>query len=132
MGQSELDTLAGETATETGRVLNPDPEPEKGFYYRSDHFSFAKAGIPALYADPGIEYVGKPEGYGLEKREEYTAHDYHKPSDEVKPDWDLSGASEDLSFLYRVGWRLASGNEWPEWSQTSEFRAIRVKQRASP
>jgi len=128
MGQSELDTIAGEIAGQTGRALNPDPEPEKGFYYRSDHFSFAKAGIPALYADPGIEYLDKPEGYGLKKRDEYTANDYHKPSDEVKPDWDLSGASEDLAFLYRVGWRLASGGEWPEWSATSEFRANREKQ----
>ena len=129
MGQSELDDVAAEVAARLGRVLAPDPEPEKGFYYRSDHFSFAKAGIPAFYADPGVEYVDKPEGYGIEKRTEYTANDYHKVSDEVKPDWDLSGAVEDLTFLYHVGARLAAGGEWPAWSETSEFRALREAQR---
>ena len=129
MGQSELDDVAAEVAARLGRVLAPDPEPEKGFYYRSDHFSFAKAGIPAFYADPGVEYVDKPEGYGIEKRTEYTANDYHKVSDEVKPDWDLSGAVEDLTFLYHMGARLAAGGEWPAWSETSEFRALREAQR---
>ena len=129
MGQSGLDAVAGEIAAELGRVLNPDPEPEKGFYYRSDHFSFARAGIPAFYADPGVDYLDKPPGYGLEKREEYTANDYHAVSDEVKPDWDLSGALDDLAFMYRMGARLAASDEWPEWSATSEFRAIRERQR---
>ena len=129
MGQSDLDQVAGEVARRLGRTLNPDPEPEKGFYYRSDHFSFAKAGIPAFYADPGIDYLDKPEGYGIEKREQYTAEDYHKPSDEVKPDWDLSGAVEDLTFMYEMGRQLADSDVWPEWSETSEFRAIREAQR---
>ena len=129
MGQSELDDVAAEVAARLGRTLAPDPEPEKGFYYRSDHFSFARAGIPAFYADPGVEYLDKPEGYGLEKRTEYTANDYHKVSDEVKPDWDLSGALEDLTFLYHMGARLAAGGAWPTWSETSEFRAIREAQR---
>ena len=129
MGQSELDDVAAEVAARLGRTLAPDPEPEKGFYYRSDHFSFARAGIPAFYADPGVEYLDKPEGYGIEKRAEYTANDYHKVSDEVKPDWDLSGAIEDLTFLYHMGARLAAGGEWPAWSETSEFRAVREAQR---
>ena len=129
MGQSELDQYATTVAERLGRSLNPDPEPEKGFYYRSDHFSFAKAGIPAFYADPGIEYLDKPEGYGIVKREEYTANDYHKVSDEVKPDWDLSGAIEDLMFMYELGSTLAASDAWPEWSPTSEFRAVRERQR---
>ena len=129
MGQSELDEYAMAVAGRLGRTLNPDPEPEKGFYYRSDHFSFAKAGIPAFYADPGIEYLDKPDGYGIVKREEYTANDYHKVSDEVKPDWDLSGAVEDLTFMYELGSTLAESEEWPEWSPTSEFRAVRARQR---
>ena len=128
MGQSELDQVAAEVGERLGRTLSPDPEPEKGFYYRSDHFSFAKVGIPAFYADPGVEYLDKPEGYGIEKREEYTAEDYHKVSDEVKPDWDLSGAVEDLTLMYHMGGRLAFGDEWPTWSATSEFRAIREAQ----
>ena len=129
MGQSELDEYALAVAGRLGRTLNPDPEPEKGFYYRSDHFSFAKAGIPAFYADPGIEYLDKPDGYGIVKREEYTANNYHKVSDEVKPDWDLSGAVEDLTFMYELGSTLAESEEWPEWSPTSEFRAVRARQR---
>ena len=131
MGQSALDEVAADVADQLGRSLAPDPEPEKGFYYRSDHFSFAKVGIPAFYADPGVDYLDKPPGYGLDKREEYTANDYHKVSDEVKPDWDLSGALEDLTFMYQMGARLAGGDEWPEWSETSEFRAIREAQRLS-
>ena len=130
MGQSQLDDVASEIASRLGRVLNPDPEPEKGFYYRSDHFSFARAGIPAFYADPGVDYLDKPPGYGIEKREEYTANDYHAVSDEVKPDWDLSGALDDLTFMYHMGARLAASDEWPEWSVTSEFRPIREQQRA--
>lgn len=129
MGQSELDDVAGLVAGRLGRVLNRDPEPEKGFYYRSDHFSFASAGIPAFYADPGITYLDKPRGYGIEKREQYTARDYHSTSDEVKPDWDLSGAIEDLTFLYHMGAELAANDDWPEWTATSEFRAIREAQR---
>ena len=129
MGQSGLDDVAGEIATRLGRVLNPDPEPEKGFYYRSDHFSFARVGIPAFYADPGVDYLDKQGGYGIEKREEYTANDYHAVSDEVKPDWDLTGALDDLTFMYHMGALLAAGDEWPEWSATSEFRAIRELQR---
>ena len=129
MGQSELDQYAMSVAERLERRLNADPEPEKGFYYRSDHFSFAKAGIPAFYADPGIEYLDKPDGYGIAKREEYTANDYHKVSDEVKPDWDLSGAIEDLTFMYELGLTLADSEEWPEWSPTSEFRAVRARQR---
>ena len=129
MGQSELDQLAAAVAFRLGRVINPDPEPEKGFYYRSDHFSFARVGIPAFYTDSGVEYLDKPEGYGIEKRNEYTANDYHAVSDEVKPDWDLSGALDDLTFMYQMGARLASGDEWPEWSETSEFRAVRETQR---
>ena len=129
MGQSELDDVAAGVAAQLGRTLAPDPEPEKGFYYRSDHFSFAKVGIPAFYGDPGVEYIDKPEGYGIEKRTEYTANDYHKVSDEVKPDWDLSGALEDLTFLYHMGARLAATDEWPAWSETSEFRAVREAQR---
>ena len=129
VGQSEIDQFASDVAARLGRTLVPDPEPEKGFYYRSDHFSFARAGIPAFYADPGIEYLEKPDGYGIAKREEYTAHDYHKVSDEVKPDWDLSGAVEDLTFMYELGTALAASDAWPAWSLTSEFRAIRERQR---
>jgi Zn-dependent M28 family amino/carboxypeptidase len=131
MGQSNLDDLAREVATEQGRVLEPDPETEKGFYYRSDHFEFAKAGIPAFDPDAGVDFIGHPEGWGQEQRDRYTAEDYHKPSDEVKDWYDLSGAVQDLDLFYEMGLRLADGSSWPEWSETSEFRARREASKAS-
>jgi Zn-dependent M28 family amino/carboxypeptidase len=132
MGQSTLDALATRIAEEQGRVVKADPEPEKGFYYRSDHFEFAKVGIPAFYPDGGVEFINKPEGWGIEMREKYTNEDYHKPSDEVKDYWDLSGAVEDLELLYRMGHELATGSDWPEWSETSEFKARRADQPETP
>jgi Zn-dependent M28 family amino/carboxypeptidase len=125
LGQSTLDDLLAEVAQERGRAVGPDPEPEKGLYYRSDHFEFAKVGVPALNAKGGMTYIGRPADYGRIKRDEYTKNDYHKPSDEVKPDWDLSGAAEDASVLYEVGLRVANGDRHPEWKPTSEFRARR-------
>lgn len=124
-GQTTLDDLLTVIAKAHGRTVGPDPEPEKGLYYRSDHFEFAKVGVPALNAKGGIDYIGKPEGYGLQKRDEYTENDYHKVSDEVKPDWDLSGAVEDARLLLEVGLRVADGDTLPEWKPGSEFKARR-------
>jgi Zn-dependent M28 family amino/carboxypeptidase len=129
MGQSNLDELARRFATEKGRVLVPDSEPEKGYYYRSDHFELAKVGVPSFYPDSGIEFLGKPIGWGRTQRERYTAEDYHKPSDEVKEWWDLSGGLEDLELFFAMGRHLAEGDEWPEWSESSEFRAARAASR---
>jgi Zn-dependent M28 family amino/carboxypeptidase len=127
LGASDLDDYAREAAAEQGRVLAPDAEPEKGFYYRSDHFNFAKKGVPALDPDSGVEYIGKPEGYGKTKREEYTNTDYHAPSDQVKPDWDLSGAAEDAKLFLAVGYRIAQAEKFPEWKPGNEFKSIRDK-----
>jgi len=125
-GNSTLDDLLGTVlASQSGRTIKPDPEPEKGFFYRSDHFEFAKQGVPALYVDAGTEYVGKDSTYGQKKRDEYTENDYHKPSDQVKPDWDLSGAVEDLQAFFQVGYRVAQTDRWPEWKQGTEFKARR-------
>ena len=125
MGASDLDDYVRDAATEQGRTLRPDPEPEKGFYYRSDHFHFAKQGVPALYTDTGVEYVGQEPEYGRKKRDEYTERDYHAPSDEVKPDWDLSGTVEDAQLLIAVGYRVANADKFPEWKPGNEFRAKR-------
>ena len=125
MGASDLDDVLRQAAEEQGRALRPDPEPEKGFYYRSDHFNFAKQGVPALYVDSGVEFVGKPADYGQKKRDEYTNTDYHAPSDQVKPDWDLSGAVEDGQLLFSVGYRVANADTFPEWKPGNEFRATR-------
>ncbi len=124
-GNSTLDDLVTEAAHHQARTIVPDPEPEKGFFYRSDHFEFAKQGVPALYTDAGINYVGKPAGYGNQKRDEYTSNDYHKPSDEIKPDWDLTGAVDDAQMMFMVGYRVAQSDVWPEWKAGTEFRAKR-------
>jgi len=124
-GNSTLDDVLREAAAAQGRIVKPDAEPEKGFFYRSDHFEFAKQGVPALDPDSGIEYVGKPPSYGMQKRKEYTERDYHKPSDEVKPDWDLSGAVEDVQLFFLVGHRVAQAGKYPEWKPGTEFKARR-------
>jgi Zn-dependent M28 family amino/carboxypeptidase len=125
LGQSTLDDVATAVAAEQGRVVKPDAEPEKGYYYRSDHFSFAKQGVPALDPGRGVDYIGKPPGWGLEMRKKYTAEDYHKPSDKVKPYWDLSGAVQDLELLAEVGYRVANAKTLPTWKSGSEFKAKR-------
>ena len=125
MGASDLDDYLRAAAAEQKRTLRPDPESEKGFYYRSDHFNFAKEGVPALYTDSGVEFIGKPEGYGKQKRDEYTDRDYHAPSDQIKPDWDLAGAIEDAHLLMAVGQRVANAATFPEWKPGNEFKAKR-------
>jgi Zn-dependent M28 family amino/carboxypeptidase len=125
LGNSTLDEVLAEAAASQGRVLRPDPEPEKGFFYRSDHFEFAKQGVPALYINAGVEFIDRPEGYGEARRAEYTAHHYHKPADTVRADWDLSGAVEDLRLLFQVGYRVAQADRWPEWKPGTEFRVRR-------
>ena len=125
MGASDLDDYLRDAAARQNRTLKPDPESEKGFYYRSDHFNFAKVGVPALYTDSGVSFVGKDENYSKTKRDEYTAVDYHKPSDEMKPDWDLSGAVEDAQLLYLVGYNVANAEKFPEWKPGNEFKATR-------
>lgn len=125
LGNSTLDETVRTIARRQGRSVRPDPEPEKGYFYRSDHFEFAKEGVPALYAESGVDYVGKPEGWGLEVREKYTAEDYHKPSDEVKSDWDLSGMVTDVRLLFQVGYQVANEEELPRWMPGTEFKAKR-------
>ncbi len=122
---STLIDLLRETASAQGRTVNPDPEPEKGFYYRSDHFEFAKVGVPALYTDSGIDYIGKDANYSKQKRDEYTEKDYHKVSDEIKPDWDLAGAVDDAQLLTTIGYRVAQSEKYQEWKPGTEFKAKR-------
>ena len=125
LGNSTLDEVVADAAREQGRTVKPDPEPEKGFFYRSDHFSFSKEGVPAFDPDPGIDYVGKPEGWGLEMRRKYTAEDYHKPSDKIRSDWDMSGAVQDAQLYFLVGYRAANSDVMPEWKPGTEFKAKR-------
>jgi Zn-dependent M28 family amino/carboxypeptidase len=124
-GNSTLDEVVEGVARDQGRSVKSDPEPEKGYFYRSDHFEFSKQGVPAFDPGEGVEYVGRPEGWGLEMRERYTREDYHKPSDKVKSDWDLSGAIEDCKLYFLVGYRIANEKKLPEWKPTAEFKAKR-------
>jgi Zn-dependent M28 family amino/carboxypeptidase len=132
LGNSDLDDYARKVAAEQGRVIKPDPMPERGGFYRSDHFPFAQAGVPALASGGGIDYIGKPAGWGRERSAAFTANDYHKPSDKVRPDWDLSGAVQDLQYYWMVGYLVAQADQPPQWKPGAEFKAARdamLKQR---
>jgi len=124
-GASDLDDYARDAAAEQGRVVHGDAEPEKGFYYRSDHFNFAKQGVPALNPDAGVDYIGKPPEYAKQVRTEWNEKRYHQPTDVVLPDWDLSGTTEDLKVLFAVGYRVAQADKMPEWRPGNEFKAKR-------
>ena len=124
-GASDLDDYAREAAGEQGRTVHADAEPEKGYYYRSDHFNFAKQGVPALNPDSGVEFIGKPADYSQKVRDEWTEHTYHTPKDVITPEWDLTGAAEDLKLLLAVGYRVAQAAKYPEWKPGNEFKATR-------
>jgi Zn-dependent M28 family amino/carboxypeptidase len=124
-GNSTLDDMLADAAKRQGRVLNPNSQPEKGSFYRADNFEFSKVGLPSLYTGRGIDVIGKPSGYGKQKREEYVAHDYHQVTDQIKPDWDLSGAAQDAQLLFEVGYQVANGDQFPEWKQGTEFKPKR-------
>lgn len=130
LGNSELDDYMQNAAAEQGRVVKPDPTPEKGSFFRSDHFPFAKQGVPAINPSAGIDYIGRPADWGLKIQEDYTRNDYHKPSDKIRPDWDLGGAVEDLQLYLAVGYRVANAARLPEWKPGSEFKARRDEQSA--
>lgn len=125
LGASELDDYLRAAAAEQGRTVKPDPEAEKGYYYRSDHFNFAKVGVPAMYLDTGVEFEGQPADYGLRMREDYVANRYHKASDHVLAGWVADGAIQDLQLYFMVGYRVAQAGRFPEWAPGNEFRAIR-------
>jgi Zn-dependent M28 family amino/carboxypeptidase len=117
LGGTTLEDYAVEVLKRQGRVITGDTAPSEGFYFRSDHFEFAKGGVPAMEMSPGIEHLGHPAGWGVEKREAYIRQDYHKVSDMVKPDWDLTGSVEDLQVLFEVGYRVSMESARPKWKK---------------
>uniref|UniRef100_UPI004047E5EA M28 family metallopeptidase n=1 Tax=Algoriphagus sp. TaxID=1872435 RepID=UPI004047E5EA len=126
VGQSEMEDLLDEELKKLGRYAAPEPNPVAGYYFRSDHFNFAKIGIPALYFGTGIDHVEKGKEYGKQLQDEYTAVYYHKPADSYDPKrWNLDGAVDDVQLLYQVGRNLANSARWPGWKEGSEFKAIR-------
>lgn len=127
-GQSELEDYLREEAERMGRDVGVDDEPEKGFYFRSDHFNFAKVGIPALYTKTGSNFEGEGHNKGLELKNTYTQKYYHQPSDEFDTTrMNFVGAIDDLTLLFQVGKRLAFEETWPKWKEGSEFKAVREK-----
>ncbi|CAN5331032.1 M28 family metallopeptidase [soil metagenome] len=129
-GKSELEDMMKTLVEAPGRVVKPEPNPERGSYFRSDHFSFAKLGVPMFDGGAGEDLLAGGEAAGHAATLDYIANRYHKPQDEYDPKWDWSGAVEDLTLYYRLGRQLADGDAWPNWYKTAEFRAIRDKQRA--
>ncbi|MGE0185824.1 MAG: M28 family metallopeptidase [Hyphomonadaceae bacterium] len=125
-GKSEMDDLIVWAAGEQGRRVEPDSQPQAGYFYRSDHLHFAQLGIPILYTSTGVDMVegGVERGNALSAY--YVANNYHKPSDEVTPEWDMSGGAQDVELLYVVGRRIADSDIWPQWRENAEFRAARV------
>ena len=128
-GQSQLEDVLKKALATQHRVLSPDREPEKGHFFRSDHFSLAKQGIPAISPNGGHDLVMGGMAAGMKLSDDYVDHRYHQVSDEWRADWDLSGMTEDTEALYLAGTDLANGNAWPNWYPDSEFRAARDKQR---
>ncbi len=124
-GQSDMDDYAETAAKEQGRYVQGGQEPEKGFFYRSDHFNFAKVGIPALYSQGGYDHWEKGKEYAMSKQNEFTSKRYHKPSDEYDDTWDLSGLQQDAQLFYNIGLKLANESTFPEWKDGSEFKAKR-------
>ena len=124
-GNSQMDEYLAEVAATQGRKIVPEPTPEKGYFYRSDHFNLAKKGVPMLYAEAGEAIRGKPAGYGAEQSQKYLSNRYHKAADEVHPEWDNGGIMQDLNAHFRIGHKISDSNAWPQWSEGNEFKAIR-------
>jgi len=124
-GHSTMDELATEAANQQDRYILPDQEPEKGYFFRSDHFSFAKVGVPALYAKGSYDHRANGKEYAMKKKKEYTVSNYHRPSDHYTDDWQLDGTVEDGQLFFNVGYRLATEDIYPEWKDGSEFKNAR-------
>jgi Zn-dependent M28 family amino/carboxypeptidase len=124
-GSSELEAYLKEAATAQGRHLVEEPNPERGYYYRSDHFNFAKAGVPALYAESGEDSVEFSKEWGAAQAQDYNENRYHAPSDEYDPSWNLEGAAQDILLYFDVASKLSRESSFPNWLEGNEFKGIR-------
>lgn len=124
-GKSDVDDLVTREAALQNRIALPDASPQLGGFFRADQFEFAKVGVPVLYTKAGSNVIGKPDGYGDQKKNDYIAHHYHSVEDIVDDQWDLSGAVQDLQLLFLVGYDVAQGETYPQWRADSEFQRIR-------
>lgn len=126
-GASQLEDILADVLKTQERAISPDPEPEKGSFYRSDHISLARVGVPMIYPAGGYDLLNGGKEAGQALRDDYRQHRYHQPSDEFDANWELSGPISDLQVLYAMGQRLANGDSWPNWHKDNEFRAVRDK-----
>ena len=131
-GKSSVDEIVRAEGRTLGIEIVDSRQPELGSYYRGDHLEFARVGVPVAYLSAGKEVIGHPPGYGKQQEEAYNDHDYHQVSDTIKPDWDLSGATQDLQLLLRVGFALTEAKRFPQWNPDSEFKAVRDAQFSKP
>ena len=127
LGKSSLDGIVKDLVATQGRVVKPDLLPDRGFFYRSDQFNLAKIGVPAAYFHGGLDYIGRPEGWGKKMREEWEATTYHQPSDELKADWNYEGAIEDVQLYFYLGEKVAQADKMPEWNKGDEFEQARKR-----
>lgn len=127
LGKSTIDEIATLIAEEQGRVVKPDQFADKGYFYRSDQFSFAKIGVPAMYLDTGTNFVDRPPNWGREQQDHYTEVNYHQPSDEYDPSWNLEGMIQDALLGYWTGLAIANADEMPTWAPGDEFEAARIE-----
>jgi len=124
-GQNDLEDYVRSAAEQQGRYIAPESHPEAGHYFRSDHFCFARVGVPALNSSGGVDVVGKGKEYGKKLEDDYTANRYHQPADQYDPSWTFDGGIEDMQLLFNIGNKLANETTWPKWKDGSEFKATR-------
>jgi len=127
-GASELEDILEQELQKQGRYINPDPNPEKGYFYRSDHISFAKKGVPVLFSDDGFDLEDGGIEEGFKKNYEYINLKYHGVEDEYDPSWDLDGFEQTINTIFNISYDLSNSNKWPNWYEDNEFRAIRDAQ----
>ena len=125
-GKSSLDAIVKTLLEKQGRVLLPEQFPDRGYFYRSDQFNFAKIGVPALYFKKGTDVIGKPPGWGTEQHEQWEAHTYHQPSDQITDQWSFDGMVEDAKVGFYAAWLVAQADAMPAWNKGDEFEAIRL------
>ncbi len=130
-GKSELENYLDRAAAAQGRTVEPEPSPERGFFFRSDHFSLARPGVPMLYAESGEDLVNGGRPAGRAAAEDYTVNRYHAPADEYDPNWNWDGAIQDLELYFAIARELANSRDWPNWNPDAEFRAARDASRAA-
>jgi Zn-dependent M28 family amino/carboxypeptidase len=129
-GKTTLDPIVEELAARQHRVVKPDQFPDRGAFYRSDQFSFARVGVPGLYLHPGTDFIDRPASWGREQIENFERHDYHQPSDQIRPDWNFDGMVEDVQLGFGVGVKVANGDQLPAWVPGDEFEAARKAARS--